>query len=99
MYIIVLLNYVYVVHGCYIGLKPVWVPGIISQKLQEMELGVEREVELARKLFAVIFKEDLENRPNDLCFTKADWKNCLTSSIAGHLMYIYGVQQNLYSFV
>ena len=78
MYIIVLCNYAYVVHGCYIGLKPnftVWVPGITSQKLQEMELAAEGETDLART--AAIFKEDLENRPNDVCCTEADGKELL----------------------
>ena len=58
MYIIVLFNYLYVVHGCYIGLKPnltVWVPGITSHNLQKTELGAEGETDLARKLFAAIF--------------------------------------------
>ena len=83
------------VHGCYIGLKSdfiVWV-------LKEMELVAEDEADLSRKLFAAIFNEQLENRPNDVCCTEADGKNCLTSNIAGHSMYVYGVQQNLYSLV
>ena len=79
MYIIFLFNYVSVEHGCYIGFKPnftVWVP-ISSQKLQEIELAAEDETDLARKLFIIIFKEDLERRPNEICCTEAEGKELL----------------------
>ena len=79
--ILLLFNYVHVEHGWYtLGLKPnftVWVPSITSQKLQEMKLVVEDEADLAQKLFDAIFKEDSENRQNDVCCTEADGKELL----------------------
>lgn len=66
----------------HVGLKPnftVWVPSITFQKLQEMELVAEDEANLAQKLFDAIFKEDSENRPNDVCCTEADGKELFNS--------------------
>ena len=42
-----------------------------------MKLVVEDEADLAQKLFDAIFKEDSENRQNDVCCTEADGKEQL----------------------
>ena len=44
-----------------------------------MELVAEDEADLAQKLFDAIFKEDSENRPNDVCYTEADGKEQVNS--------------------
>ena len=75
--IAVLFNYVHVEHGWYTLDFTVWVLSITSQKLQDMKLVVEDEADLAQKLFDVIFKEDSENRQNDVCCTEADGKEQL----------------------
>ena len=44
-----------------------------------MELVAEDEANLAQKLFDAIFKEDSENRPNDVCCTEANGKELFNS--------------------
>ena len=50
--------------------------GLISQKLRELEMGAEDDVDLARKLFLAIFKKELQN-PNNVYCTKVEGKELL----------------------
>ena len=61
------------------GIHPqfkIFVKGLTSQKLRELEMGAEDDVDLARKLFLAIFKEELQN-PNNVYCTKVEGKELL----------------------
>ena len=47
----------------------VWIAEMNSTQLKSIEGSCKSAVELAKKLFRFVFKNDLETRPDDICAT------------------------------
>ena len=69
--------------GCFLGINPnfkIYVKGLSLMKVREVEQTAEDDVDLARKLFILIFKQDLAERPHRVCCTEADGKELLNQT-------------------
>lgn len=69
--------------GCFLGINPnfkIYVKGLSLKKVREVEQTAEDDVDLARKLFLLIFKQDLAERPHRVCCTDADGKELLNQT-------------------
>ena len=61
--------------GCFLGINPnfkIYVKGLSLRKVREAEQSAEDDADLARKLFLLIFKQELAEKPHGVCCTEAD---------------------------
>ena len=69
--------------GCFLGINPnfkIYVKGLSLRKVREAEQTAEDDADLARKLFLLIFKQELAEKPHGVCCTEADGKELLNQT-------------------